>query len=129
MPAGRPSKYTPELADQLCERLSQGKSLRTVCKAADMPSAVTIFSWLRKDPEFLKQYERSKAEAADALVDEILDISDDESLDTQRARLQVDARKWVASKLKPKKYGDKMNIGGDPDNPIRTSLQIEFIDN
>ena len=151
MPAGRPSKYTQELADQLCERLSQGKSLRTVCKAEDMPSAVTIFSWLRKDPEFLKQYERSKAEAADSLADEILDIADNSVNDymaqlvadgdeeaiaavklhpenIQRSRLRVDARKWIASKLKPKKYGDKMNIGGDPDNPIRTSLQIEFVD-
>ncbi len=127
MPAGRPSKYTQELADELCERLSEGKSLRTVCEADDMPSKATVFSWLRTKPEFLDQYDRSKAEAADSLVDEILEISDDTSLETQRARLQVDARKWVASKLKPKKYGDKMNIGGDPDNPIRASLQVEFI--
>lgn len=150
MPAGRPTKYTLALADKLCSQLSEGRSLRSVCEADDMPSKVTVFSWLRTNKEFLNQYERSKAEAADSLADEILDIADHSVNDymaqlikdgdedaiasaklhpenIQRSRLRVDARKWIASKLKPKKYGDKVSVGGDPDNPIPVSLPIEFV--
>lgn len=96
-----------------------------------MPSVQTVFSWMRKHPEFLEQYARAKEESADALADEILDIADDSTNDTvetedgvrvnheniQRARLRVDTRKWIASKLKPKKYGDKLAVGGADDLP------------
>lgn len=145
MPAGRPTKYTKELADSLCSELSQGKSLRKVCESDEYPSAVTIFSWLRTNDEFLKQYEMAKQESADSLVDEILDIADNDASEpllvngepvmengkpvtiktavgVQHARLKVDARKWVASKLKPKKYGDKVELSNDPDNPIPPQL-------
>jgi hypothetical protein len=73
-----------------------------------MPSTVTVFSWLRTHEEFLNQYTRAKEESADALTDEMLDIADDVEGDSQRDRLRVDTRKWIASKLKPKKYGDKL---------------------
>jgi hypothetical protein len=130
-PPGRPSDYTPDLADVICERLSAGESLRTVCKADDMPDARTVFRWLRLHEEFRQQYARAKEEAADALVEEIADIADEGSNDWmevhdpdnpgwkfngehfQRSRLRVDARKWIASKLKPKKYGDKLDLTSD----------------
>ena len=63
---GRPSEYTREIAEEFCNRLSEGLSMRTVCKADDMPSGVTIFKWLRDYPEFLKQYEQAKVNSADA---------------------------------------------------------------
>lgn len=105
--AGRPSKYTKDLASRLCAQLAMGKSLRTVCKAKDMPSAVTVFAWMGKYPEFLKQYEEAKRESADAMLEEMFDIADEEE-DVQRARLKIDVRKWAASKLKPQKYGEKI---------------------
>lgn len=107
--------------------------MRTACKADDMPSAVTVFAWMRKYPDFLKQYARAKEESADALAEEIMDIADDGSNDwmeenhkgdvaykvngehVQRSRLRVEARKWIASKLKPKKYGDKTEVSLDPE--------------
>jgi hypothetical protein len=128
MPAGRPSLYTQELADRICSQLASGMSLRTVCKADDMPETVTIFRWLRTNEEFCSQYAKAKEESADALVEEILDIADDGSNDwmqthdeenvgyrangeaIQRSRLRVDTRKWIASKLKAKKYGDKVEV-------------------
>ena len=118
---GRPSDYTQELADKICAQLTKGDSLRTVCKADDMPSTVTIFSWFRKYPEFLSQYARAKEESADALAEEIMDIADDslhsivggkdsgDNARIQSYRLKVDTRKWIMSKMKPKKYGDKMD--------------------
>lgn len=139
MPAGRPSDYTQEKADAICAELALGYSLRTVCKDESMPSVVTVFSWLRKYPQFLKQYEKAKEESADMMAEDILDIADDGTNDwmekqnkdgstyialnaehVQRSRLRVDARKWIASKLKPKKYGEKTTLAGDPENPLVT---------
>lgn len=123
---GRPSSYTQEIADRLCAQLSEGISLRTICRADEMPCAASVFNWLRTRPEFLEQYTRAKENAADAFAEEMLDIADEGSNDwmeihdkenvgyrvngehINRSRLRVDTRKWIASKLKPKKYGDKV---------------------
>lgn len=103
--------------------------MRTVCQLKSMPNPATIFRWLRTKPEFCEQYEKAKQESADALVDDMLHFADERSENPQRSRLQVDTRKWIASKLKPKKYGDKAIIGGDPDNPFTHKvLPFEFID-
>ena len=102
--------YTQELADAICGYLAQGESLRTVCKREGMPCVATIFNWFRDRPDFLEQYARAKEEAADALADEMLDIADAKDEDVNRSRLKVDTRKWLASKLKPKKYSDKTDI-------------------
>lgn len=130
-PVGRPSSFTKDLADKICAQLAMGESLRTVLKGDDMPAMQTIFNWMRTNKEFLEQYARAKEESADALADEILDIADDGSNDwmeihkggysstivdqeaVQRSKLRVETRKWVASKLKPKKYGDKVDVTSD----------------
>ena len=127
-PVGRPTDYSQELADLICSQLSEGISLRTVCIAEDMPSARTVFRWLRDKEDFCQQYARAKEESADAMAEEILDLSDGaisiikagaekkSSALGQAVRLQVDTRKWIMSKMKPKKYGDKVDItsGGKP---------------
>jgi hypothetical protein len=128
---GRPSAFTKKMADILCGELAQGYSLRTVCKAANRPAPSTFFRWLRAVPGFRKQYEEAKQESADAMAEEILDISDDGQNDwmesnakdnvgwkvngehIQRSRLRVDARKWLAAKMKPKKYGEQMDLTSD----------------
>lgn len=128
MPAGRPNIYTDKLANDICAEIaSSSKSLRTICKDIDV-SVATILSWLRDKPEFLAQYTRAKEEQADFLIEEMIDIADDGSNDlmtitkgnieyeqenkevTNRSRLRVETRKWIASKLKPKKYGDKLDV-------------------
>jgi hypothetical protein len=125
---GRPSDYTEELSSIICARFAQGESMRKVSLDDDMPSTTTMFTWLRIHPEFLAQYEISKAECADMYAEEIVEIADDTSNDyvdvtdengatgatrlntehVQRSRLRIDSRKWVAAKLKPKKYGDRI---------------------
>tara|TARA_R110000868_G_C10972546_1_gene770351 strand:- start:14247 stop:14723 length:477 start_codon:yes stop_codon:yes gene_type:complete len=129
MAGGRPTDYTKDKADKICALLAEGLSLRSVCRDENMPSCQTVFSWMRKHPEFLEQYARAKEESADALTDEILDIADDGTNDwmekesregehvgwqlngehVQRSKLRIDSRKWLASKLKPKKYGDRIH--------------------
>lgn len=132
--AGRPTSFTQKIADMICERLSDGESLRTICLSDDMPNRSTVFRWLADESrkEFRDQYARAREAQADFLADEILEIADDASHDTliktnpdgsdaretansewiNRSRLRVDARKWLASKLAPKKYGDKVELSG-----------------
>lgn len=138
---GRPTKYTQELADKICEELSMGNSIRTVCTPTEMPSPKTFYSWLRRYPEFLKQYEVAKQESTDAMAEDLLDIADDGTNDymerqdkdgvgqgwwvingeaIQRSRLRVDTRKFLMAKMKPKKYGDKVDLtsGGEKIQPL-----------
>ncbi len=128
MPTGRPTDYNQEIADKVCERIAEGASMRTVCSPDDMPGLSTVFRWLRIFPEFREQYARATEERTEAMSEEILDIADDGSNDmmtiqkgnasyeienkevTNRSRLRVDTRKWLMSKMKPKKYGDKLDM-------------------
>ena len=129
--AGRPSKYTKEIATKICEGIISGQSVRSICENDELPSATTVFNWLASSKQpFLEQYTQAREIQAEIMADEILDIADDGTNDyvereTQkgtivvcdqehinRSRLRVDARKWVASKLLPKKYGDKLEVGG-----------------
>lgn len=121
---GRPSTFSQEIADVICLRLSEGESLRTICKDEAMPGASTVFQWLAARKEFAEQYARAREAQADHMAEEILQIADDGQNDTYRtddgpavnhdvvarSRLRVDARKWLASKMAPKKYGDKLDM-------------------
>ncbi len=112
MKLGRPSIYTEELAQRICAELSAGKSLRTVCKEEWAPSRRQVFQWLSDKPDFAALYTIAKEESADLYAEEILEIADNVEGDAFRDRLRVDARKWIAAKMKPKKYGDKVEHSG-----------------
>jgi hypothetical protein len=127
---GRPTIYSEKLVARICAELACGKSLRTVCKADDMPSVEAVFSWIHSKPEFAERYARAKAESADAIIEEVIDIADDGTNDwmeqfdkdgvsigwklngehVQRSRLRVDTRKWIAAKMRPKKFGEKVDV-------------------
>jgi hypothetical protein len=110
MPRGRPSIYSQELADRICERLVAGESIRAICSDDGMPTWPAISKWLNEKPEFAIQYARAREDQAEALADRIIEIADDENIDAHHKRIMVDARKWVASKLKPKRYGDRAEV-------------------
>ena len=126
--AGRPSDYSEGLAAEICSRLADGRSLRSICRDDDMPHMSTVFLWLGKYPEFSEQYARARETQADALFDEALDIADTPQLGVktvtkpggvvektegdmiEHRRLQIETRKWIAGKLRPKKYGDRTQL-------------------
>ena len=108
-PDGRPSDYSDKLAAEICGLISEGNSLRSICEKKSMPSCSTIFLWLTKHSEFSEQYARAREEQADAISDECLFIAETEP-DIARARLMIDTRKWFASKMKPRKYGDRQML-------------------
>ena len=144
MAKGRPSKYSDALADLICTRLIDGESLLSICKDADMPNAQTVFAWILSKPDFSNKYARAREVQADTMADQILTISDDGKNDwmekhgsgdvgwqlngehVQRSRLRVDARKWLASKMAPKKYGDKVTLAGDESQPLAVVIKDEW---
>ena len=121
---GAPSSFTNEIADTLCNHIADGLSLRKACLKEGMPTKETVRSWLRKgdahvEPfqSFLAQYTRAREEQADYYADEIVEKAD-EAMDRDSAaaaKVKVDARKWVSSKLRPRKYGNTLDLtsGGD----------------
>ena len=123
---GRPSTYNEDVASDICERLASGRSLRSICAGDDMPSMTTVFKWLGQQPLFAENYTRAREAQADAIVDDILDIADDKALDPNDRRIRIDARKWLAGKMRPKKYSDKLLLGEDAENPLsKNSVEID----
>ncbi len=127
----RPRKgiYTEALADRICTRLAEGESLRAICADAKMPDKATVFRWLADGRylAFRERYAYAREAQMDHFADEILEIADSASRDVaigadgkprfdlqhiQRAKLRIDTRKWLMTKLAPKKYGDKLDVGG-----------------
>lgn len=145
---GRPSAFTSKLADVICERLAVGQSLKEVCRDDEMPASSTVFKWLAEKKEFSDQYVRAKEAGVEALAEEMLDIADDGTNDWMerrgkddepigwmvngeaigRSKVRIDTRKWLLSKLAPKKYGDKLqHTGADGEGPVEVVVSdLEF---
>jgi len=134
---GRPTIFSQQLADIICIRIAEGESLREICRDDEMPERVTIYRWLQADPDFCNHYTRAREDQADTLADEIIAIADEQPeviavLDRHGALIEhkldnaflqwqknrIDARKWTAMKLKPKKYGDRQILAGDSEAPL-----------
>lgn len=127
---GRPSDYTPEIAARICALLAEGHSLRSICKADDMPCESTVRQWALEDRcGFSAQYTRARDIGLDAVADDVIEIADGGG-DPVRARLRFDARRWYLSKLAPKKYGDKVTNEhtGPEGGPIAiTGINVNFV--
>jgi len=140
---GRPSSFTQHIADVICTRIAEGESLREIVKTEGMPDRVTVYRWLLDNESFCNQYTRAREEQADTLADEILAISDespevdyikdkhgnviDIKIDSGYVayqRQRIDARKWVAAKLKPKKYSENIKLSGDAENPVEVGVTM-----
>ena len=100
--------YSDEVFERICAGIASGESLVTVCKQRGMPHRASVLRWIASIPEARDRYTRAREDQADTLADQIVDIAD-KATDANKGRLQVDARKWVAAKLKPKKYGESLD--------------------
>jgi hypothetical protein len=144
---GRPTTFSQHIADVICIRIAEGESLREIVKDEGMPDRSTVYDWLLRHSSFADQYARAREEQADTLADEIIAIADEQpeviavtnkqgeliehKLDgafLQWQKNRIDARKWTAMKLKPKKYGDKLALGGDAENPLKVEADISIFD-
>jgi hypothetical protein len=107
---GRPSTYTDEMGNRICDLLTEGKSLRKICMSDKFPHASTVYVWLDRFPDFADKYVRAREAATEDMLEDILEIADQKGLDPQEKRVRIDTRKWVMGRLKPKKYGDKQQL-------------------
>lgn len=143
---GRPSTFTQEVADVICERIAAGESVRAICRDEDMPAQSTVFAWLARHESFAEQYARAKEAQAEFMADEIVEIADDGRNDwmerlgdegqgigwqlngehVQRSRLRLDSRKWLLSKLLPKKYGDRLDVNTKHSGGVELKVVSEF---
>lgn len=134
--------FTEEVGDAICERIALGESVRSICDDEAMPSMSTVFKWLRDNEAFSQQYARAREVQADALFDDIIDIADDGRNDwmekrnsdgenigwqengeaLRRSQLRIDARKWMAGKLRPKKYGEKLALTDGDGGPLKVEV-------
>ena len=122
---GRPSGYTQDQADEICSLLVEGKSLRKTCEELGVEIR-TVMRWINSNEKFCQQYTRAKDDGADSHADRIVDLSErvlDGEYDPAAARVAIDALKWAACKLKPKKYGDKVTLAGDDENPLSMMIR------
>lgn len=132
---GRPSTFTQETADEICERLSKGEPLAVICRDDHMPGYRTVFDWVDARPELSAAIARAREIGFDHIAADCLSIADDTSGDVrtvgdeespievantefiQRSKLRIETRLKLLAKWDPKRYGDKLAVGGDPDAP------------
>jgi hypothetical protein len=145
---GRPSKHTPELVAEICERLSAGEPLRQICRDDRMPHWTRMYDWLSQDPDLSLRVARAREAGYDALAEEALEIADTPRLGAKKVfssgagededsmtvteedmlghrKLQIETRLKLLACWNPSKYGNKVALGGDPKNPIKIEAQVE----
>jgi len=147
-PKGSGSKYTEELADQICDLVSNGVNLRKVCRMEGMPSWRTIYDWVVARPDFAARLARARELGYDALAEEALEISNTPHLGQKKVfssgaeegedsmtvteedmlghrKLQIETRLKLLAVWDPKRYGNKVQLGGDADNPIKVKAEVQ----
>lgn len=141
-------KWTIALEDEICAWLSEGKTLREFCRQEGKPSHDAVYDHQAASEDFKQRIARSRERGEEIIAQECLAIADDGSNDwmeehhgedkesgwhlngehVQRSRLRVDTRLKLLAKWNPRKWGDKVQVGGDPDGvPIQASVKVEFV--
>jgi hypothetical protein len=123
---GRPRiEFDEKVADRICEQIMDGKSLRRICTQKAMPTKKTVLRWLEENPSFASQYARAREEQAEGYADELIELAKKANAENAHAiRVRADIIKWACSKLKPKKYGDRIDVGMQADVTVRESADI-----
>lgn len=139
-PTGRPSTYDPDIAQQMCEQLSEGIPLREICRQEGFPAWRTVYDWMRKDADLATAIAYGRDIGYDAIAEDCLRIADTPMLGTEvteseddegvkrvsvkkvdmlgHRKLQIETRLKLLAKFNPKKYGDRVTHAGDDENPV-----------
>lgn len=119
---GRPTDASlddPAIVDQICNRLISGEGMKAICASEGMPSQSTVYVRMASDDAFRTRIARAREAQQEAQIDDTVDMADAATIeDHQVVKLRIWARQWRASKLAPKKYGDKITHAGDAENPV-----------
>lgn len=130
-PGGRPSDFTEDLGDLICQGISECKSLVKVCNSNDkMPEPRTVYRWLRTHGKFCQNYRDAKEDQADYMADNMIELADDTTIEPAHKKIMVDTRKWAASKFNAKKYGDRQTTVHEGELTLtqlsENELQLKF---
>jgi hypothetical protein len=113
------TNYTAALADIICGRMTEGESLRAICRGVDMPSEGAVRGWaVRGVDGFGERYRTARLLLMDYWADQIVDIADDGDLDPRDRQIRTSVRQWVMSKVS-RGYGERLVHSGDPESPVR----------
>ena len=102
-----------DIMERICELLAAGQSMAQICRSKAMPAQSTVYRWIAESAEFSERYAHAREMQADMLADEIIEIADScepEAAAVAKAKARIDARKWLAARLAPKKYGDRVDV-------------------
>lgn len=126
---GEPLKYNETVAARICELMSEGLSIQAIVRDyhhEGIPQAIsTIYRWIATEPGFSEIYTQARLDQQQFYIDQMIDIADgDEPSDQKRVRL--DARKWLASKLLPNQYGDRVRaeVTGADGGPVQVQATV-----
>lgn len=142
---GRPTKYTPEIAKQMCEMLADGVPLREICRQEGFPNWRTVYDWMHRDDtlggdgvNLSAHIARAREVGQDAMAERAyLDMyQEPERILTEgggkidpgyvqlvKARAEITLK--LLAKWNPKRYGDRVQLAGDADNPLKTETTIQ----
>lgn len=143
---GRPSDFTQEIADEICDRLAKGEPLAAICRDDHMPDRTVVYDWQKVREDFSQRIAHARVDGFDTLAAECLEIADtteegvettekpDGSIETRTGdmlghrKLRIETRLKLLAKWDPKRYGDKVQVGGDEDGaPIKHALTVSFV--
>ena len=136
--AGPHTTMTPFLVKSFLDRVANGESVKSICRDASMPCSATIHNWLRDVPEFREGYARAKEMVGEALAEQIIELADElpgsyfdaegnkrvDAAHVAWTKLRIESRRWLASKLKPKVYGDKTQVTGEDGGPVQIKAEL-----
>lgn len=135
---GRPSKYSQEIAAEIIERLSEGEPLRQICRDSHMPEWRTVYGWMHRDEKLSAAIAHAREMGQDAIAEDILrEISEDperilsegggriDSGYVQLIRARADIKLKLLAKWNPKRYGDRVALAGDAENPLKVDVDTK----
>lgn len=142
---GRPTVYTREIADEICERLASGETLRSICRTEGFPPTPTVRRWVLENRDgFSERYREARELGYEEIAEEMREISDTVALGdivtdkpngvetrtqdmTQHRQLQINTRQWILARMCPKKFGDRQILSGDEDSPLEVTLSTRLL--
>lgn len=122
---GRPSSFTQEIADEICERLAKGDPMARICEDEAMPCYTTVWKWEKDHPEFAKASAHARVSGTHFMADDCIRIADAEDIEAADKRIMIDTRIRLIGKWNARGYGDKVALTGEGGGPIRTEGRVD----
>jgi len=134
---GRPSKWTQEIEDEICERLSRGEPLRAICRTEGFPEWTTVYNWIEGREAFSERVARAREHGVEAIAQDTLAMIDAppqlvvdnngvsriDPAYVQWTKLRTEQRMKLLACWSPNRYGNRVQVAGDKDNPLQINIQ------